>query len=288
MTPATSGRDRTAPGPGLPDLRIVPSAALLLHEEYDPERVARLVISLGADGVLRNPPVVAALDGGMHVVLDGANRVTAMQQSGFPDQLVQVVDYDDPAITLDVWAHLIQDHGLLVGGPEPHAEGLGARAWRLMPPPAVRAGLEDGTLACGIIDARGARGLPSGGGIAERVRVMSEIVAGYKGRTPIYRVQTTDMDALDREYGLVAALVLFPGLTKADIRAIARLPVKLPSGISRHIVPHRALRVNLDLGLLRSAEPAAAKQARLDQVIRARLLEHRIRHYPEATVLYDE
>lgn len=282
-TPATSGGARTPPGARLPDLRIVPSAALLLHEEYDPDRVARLVTSLGAEGILRNPPVVAALDGGMHVVLDGANRVTALQQSGLPDQLVQVVEYDDPAIALDVWAHLLQDDGRLVAG-----RGSSSQGWQSMPVEAVHTGLEEGTLACGIVDAAGARGRPSSGGLAGRVRAMADVVAGYKGRTPIYRVQTADIGALEREYGRAGALVLFPRLGKPDIRAIARLPVKLPSGISRHIVPHRALRVNLDLALLKSADPVAVKQARLDEVIRARLLEHRVRHYPEATVLYDE
>jgi hypothetical protein len=285
-TPAAPGGARTPPDTRLPELRIVPSAALLLHEEYDPDRVARLVTSLATDNVLRNPPVVAALDGGMHVVLDGANRVTAMQQSHFPDQLVQVVDYDDPAIALDVWAHLLQEDGLVAAATDP--AGRAPAGWEQMPLQAVRAGLEDGTLACAIIDARGARGLPSSQEIAGRVGLMRDTVARYKGRTPIYRVQTTDIGALDREYGGAAALVLFPRLTKSDIRAIARLSSKLPSGISRHIVPHRALRVNLDLGLLRGAESVGVKQARLEEIIRARLLEHRVRHYPESTVLYDE
>ncbi len=282
-TPATSGETRAPSGARLPDLRIVPSAALLLHEECDPDRVARLVTSLSADGVLRNPPVVAPLDGGMHVVLDGANRVTALQQSGIPDQLVQVVEYDDPAIVLDVWAHLLQQDGVLAAG-----RGSPAPGWEPMTIQAVRTGLEEGTLACGIVDAAGARGLTSSGGLAGRVRAVRDIVAGYKGRTSLYRVQAADMGALEREYGRAGALVLFPRLGKPDIRTIARLPVKLPSGISRHIVPHRALRVNLDLALLKSADPVAAKQARLDEMIRARLLEHRVRHYPEATVLYDE
>ncbi len=282
-TPATSGGARTPSDARLPDLRIVPSAALLLHEEYDPDRVARLVTLLGTEGILRNPPVVAALDGGMHVVLDGANRVTALQQSGVPDQLVQVVEYDDPAVALDVWAHLLQDDGLLVAG-----HGSSSHAWQPMTVEAVHTGLEQGTLACGIVDAAGARGLPSDGGLTGQVRAMRDVVAGYKGRTLIYRVQTADIGTLEREYGRAGALVLFPRLGKPDIRAIARLPVKLPSGISRHIVPHRALRVNLDLALLKSADPMVIKQARLDEVIRARLLEHRVRHYPEATVLYDE
>jgi molybdopterin synthase sulfur carrier subunit len=265
----------------LPVLRIVPSTALLLHEEHDPERVERLVRALRADGVLRNPPVVATLGGGDHVVLDGANRVTALSQEGVPHQLAQIVDYHDPTVALEVWSHLLPHDGDVTAV-------VRAGAWRGLSIDAARAGVEEGDLACAVITRRGARGLPVEVGIAGRVAAMREVVAAYRGRGPIYRVQTADFDLLAREYGTASALVLFSRLSKGDIQAIARLPVKLPTGISRHIVPRRALRVNLDLSLLRSGESLESKQARLDEVIHERLLEHRVRHYPEATVLYDE
>ncbi|MDR7483148.1 MAG: ParB N-terminal domain-containing protein [Armatimonadota bacterium] len=263
----------------LPDLRIVPSAALRLHEECDPERVARLARRLAAEGVLRNPPLVAPLGDDAYVVLDGANRVTALQQSGVPHQVVQVVDYDDPAVVLDVWAHLLSDDAAAVRAAGP---------WETLPTDELRAGLAAGRLVCGLLTRVGAFGLPGRADLAERVRSMAAVVATYKGRQTIYRVQPADLDALAREYGRADALVIFPRLSKADVRAIARLPQKLPTGISRHVVPLRALRVNTDLALLRGPEPTAVKQARLDEAIRSRLLEHRVRHYPEPTVLYDE
>jgi CRP-like cAMP-binding protein len=59
----------------LPELRVVPSPAVLLHEECDPQRVERLSGALVSDGVLRNPPIAAPLDDGTYVVLDGAVTV---------------------------------------------------------------------------------------------------------------------------------------------------------------------------------------------------------------------
>ncbi len=283
-SPTATGGGRPAAS-GLPDLRIVPSPALLLHEQCDPDRVDRLAKRLDAEGVLRNPPLVALLDTATgdareYVVLDGANRVTALRRAGVPHQAVQIVAYDDPAVVLDVWAHLLQQDGVIVRG----AAGF----WREATPDAVRAGLHGGTFVCGLVTASGAWGAPAPDALGGRVRTLAGIVATYKGRASIYRVGGDDFPALAREFGGAEALVLFPRLTKGDIRAIARLPVKLPTGISRHIVPLRALRVDVDLALLRGGEPTAAKQARLDELIRARLLEHRVRHYPEPTVLYDE
>ena len=273
--------------PRFPHLRIVPTARLLLHEECDPERVERLGHLLGADRMLRNPPIAAPLEDGTYVVLDGANRVTALRHLGVPDQVVQVVDYDDPGVQLDTWAHLLRDDGFLV-----QHVASSAGAWRALEAADVHAGLAPGLetcpLACGIITPNGAFGLPAGGPLAERVRAVAQIVAGYTGRTTIYRVRATDLETSAGRYGQAAALVVFPRLTKPGIRTIARLPEKLPTGISRHIVPLRALRVNVDLALLRAPEPLEVKQARLDEEIRARLLAHRVRHYPEATVLFDE
>jgi hypothetical protein len=262
----------------LPDLRVIPSAALLLHEESDPVRVERLIGSFAAEGVLRNPPVAAPLDGGSYVVLDGANRVTALTQAGYPDQVVQVVDVEQPSVILEVWAHLLAEDVVSPPGVP----------WQRLSVEAVRAGLGDGTLACGVVTEAGARGFPAPPDLAGRVAAIAGVVAAYRRRGPFYRVQPNGLDVLRREYGRVGALVLFPRLQKAEIRAIARLPVKLPSGISRFIVHNRALRVNVDLALLRSGAALHAKQAQLDDLIRSRLVAHRVRAYPESTVLLDD
>ncbi|MGH2435514.1 MAG: ParB N-terminal domain-containing protein, partial [bacterium] len=73
---------RLATGQLLPDLRIIATEEVFVHEDHDPVRVDRLVASLRDDGVLRNPPVAAPLSGGGYVVLDGANRAAALASIG--------------------------------------------------------------------------------------------------------------------------------------------------------------------------------------------------------------
>ncbi len=99
--------------PEMPDLRVVQAADLLLHEQHDVQRSEPLAKRIASDGVLRNPPIVAPVDGGPpFVVLDGANRVTAAAL-GLAHIVVQVVDYEDPALMLDTWHHLAGLHRLL-------------------------------------------------------------------------------------------------------------------------------------------------------------------------------
>src|SRR3954447_16002212 len=93
---------------GLPDLRIVPLAAVVPHEQADPRRVARLSRRIAGDGLLKNPIIVTPIPGtSQYMVMDGADRSTALAQIGARDVLAQIVRYDQPGVALTTWHHLI-------------------------------------------------------------------------------------------------------------------------------------------------------------------------------------
>lgn len=273
---------RRAAGRVLPDLRIVPHSAVALHEEADPARVARLVERLRADGVLRNPPIAAAAPDERVVVLDGANRTSALAALEIPVVPLQVVEYDDPAIRLEVWRHLIAEPLDLPAA----LRRAGLPLERTTRTAAGRA-LEDHAIAAYLITGDEALAVPLSPA-RPLAATLRQVVGTYKGVARIYRVPTEDFDALVREYGHVYAVVVFPPLEKPDILTIAAAPVKLPTGITRHIIPGRALRLNLPLDALRGPGDAAAKHRWLQDLIRARLLDHRVRYYPEGAFLFDE
>src|SRR5512141_2432247 len=93
----------------LPTLAFLPVESLVIHEWHDDQRTPPLIARLRASGVFRNPPVVAPLsDGtGRYMVLDGANRTTALRSMGFPHALVQIIEPDDPGLSLENWNHLV-------------------------------------------------------------------------------------------------------------------------------------------------------------------------------------
>jgi hypothetical protein len=273
---------RLSAGAVLPDLRIVWGEQVHLHEECDPGRVARLVDRLRTDGVLRNPPVAAPLPEGGFVVLDGANRIRALAELGAPAAVLQVVDYHDPALRLEVWHHLLVEVRDL---PEQlERRGLSVRP---IPPEAAARWLQERAAACCVLTRTGAYavGLSPARLLAA---VLAEVVDTYKGTNRIYRVADADLDVLERGYGAVGALVVFPTLTKDDILQIAAAPRKLPTGITRHLIPGRALRLNLPLSVLTDARDLEAANRWLADEMRRRLLDHRIRYYPEPVVLLDE
>src|SRR5689334_15744829 len=96
-----------APG-GLPELRILPLADVVPHEQADPRRVARLSRRIAVDRLLKNPVIVTPIPGtARYMVMDGANRTAALHEIGVRDVLAQIVRYDQPGVQLTTWHHLI-------------------------------------------------------------------------------------------------------------------------------------------------------------------------------------
>jgi hypothetical protein len=273
---------RLASGKVLPDLRIVGRSQVHLHEDCDQVRVDRLVARMQADEMLRNPPVAASISDEGFVVLDGANRTSALLALEAPAIPLQVVDYADPAVRLEVWHHLLVRPGDLPAR-------LRAQGLTLREASAVEAARQLGerTIACYVLTPSGALtiSVPQGRGLAQ---TLAAVVATYKSTNHIYRVTDTNVDTLIAEYGAAGELVVFPTFTKQDIIEVARAQVKLPTGITRHLIPGRALRLNLPLSVLTSPGEVAAKNRWLQEDLHRKLIDHQIRYYPEATFLFDE
>jgi hypothetical protein len=275
----------------LPDLRIVPVPSMVPHERHDEHRTGPLTARLRAQGVLRNPPVVAPFPSAAEerfIVLDGANRTEAARQSGLPFLVVQAVRYEEPDVRLLTWNHALAGEsartladlfvsipGVIVARESlSHARALLARrealAFVSMP------GGEVITLACS-------------GDFAERNRALNRIVETYRGRSRVYRVAPDLLESAQERIPDAEALVVFPRFAPAEILELAATGEQLPAGITRHLVAWRALRVNLPLEFLAETEQSREeKQAWLLAWMRERVERSQVRFYEESTVLFDE
>src|SRR5262249_45817310 len=86
-------------------LRVAAMEQVVPHEHYHGRRVDALMARLRAEGKLINPPIVAQ-HGDKYVVLDGATRLTALRQMGYPSIIVQVVDLAQQ-VQLGSWNHVV-------------------------------------------------------------------------------------------------------------------------------------------------------------------------------------
>jgi hypothetical protein len=270
----------------LPDLRIVPVDALILHERVDLRRTRPLIEQMQADGVLKNPPIVASLDNGSSfVVLDGANRTTAALELGFPHILVQVVDYSQ--VELDTWGHLIA--GIT---PKDFAAKLLNLGLRLSPSRrSIARQLLDERKICGTVSMPGddIYVLLGAGGLGMEVEILNRLVSTYEGLLIIHRVKTDRLFEVLPYYDRVAALIRFPRYTPNEIMGLATNGYRLPAGITRHVIPRRALRVNMPLSILADkCLSTEEKNQWLGDWMKHKLSERAIRFYQESTFVFDE
>jgi hypothetical protein len=276
---------------GVPDLRLVRPERIRLHEHPERKRTLRLVERLREERTLRNPPIVARLDERDFVLLDGANRVSAFAEIGYSHVPVQVIDYARPEVHLKGWHHL-----LLEGA------GLDLRD-RYAAIPGVRlsrAAIADvaGLLALRrvfavLVDETGTPWalLPESGPVELRawMGAIEETVAAYEGRTRLERIKLADYAELPEVFRTVEhQLVLYPTITKPELLHLVSAGLRIPTGLTRHMIPGRALGLHLSLDFLDEVWSDERKERHFHAVVDDLEMRGRIRYYEESVFVMNE
>ncbi|MBI2975534.1 MAG: hypothetical protein HYY33_01130, partial [Chloroflexi bacterium] len=268
--------------PETPDLRIVPLDRLIEHEFNDVQRTAPLARRLANETYLKNPPIATPLEAGdpRYVVLDGANRTQALSSLGYAHCLVQVTRYEPPFVMLSTWHHLVTDIGLQAFSSELDAiEGLEFREIDLLH---ARAGLARRDFIAYTIRADGtvyAASTPGSSTIHQKNQLLNAMVDTYKERGGLFRATTDNLDEARRLYPALTGLVIFPNYEPSEVMALARDGELLPTGLTRHLIQGRTLRVNYPLAELKSPDSLEAKNARLQEWLTAKMTSKEVRFY---------
>ena len=283
-----------------PDLRIIPLELLVEHEYNDAQRTAPLAQRLEAEGLLKNPPIVAPLSEDdpstgsgrdpRFVVLDGANRTTALLHLGYPHTLAQVVKYEAPYVILSTWHHVVTGIDLAeFTGELKRVAGLEFLQTVLT---RARAGLASREYLAYAIRADGkvfaTRPAAPRRSIHERNRLLNALVDTYKDQGKLFRATTDNLDEARERYTDFTGLVIFPNYDFAEVLTLARDGELLPTGLTRHLIQGRALRTNYSMSELKSSDSLEAKNARLQEWLKKKLSSKELRFYGESTYLFDE
>lgn len=274
--------------PHLPTLKILPLDRVILHEDHDLQRTKPLVTKLRAQGVLRNPPILMPLTdkSGRYMVLDGANRVTSLREMEFPHVVAQVVEASYPHVNLQTWNHvvwgmstntLIRALRKIEGLELVEVDTKKSLDAPLYTPMQIR--LSDGRLF--ILEEA-----PSD--LATHIDTLHQIVDTYKTRASLDRTSQTLIETFKKIYPDLTALFIFPRFKIRTVLKLASQNIVLPTGITRFAVSPRALHLNYPLHELSSCRPIEYKEAYLQQWVEERVKKKGVRHYAEATFLFDE
>lgn len=257
--------------PSVPKLRVVPLERMCRHEEIDPLRVKRLVERIGAEGIQVNPMVCSEAPSGELVVLDGATRTEALEQLGMEHAVVQIVEPGRAA--LETWHHVVRDctPAELIGAIETNNELI----------------LADSEFTPRVHTKDGATRSVLGNGISPNA-TLGALVHAYTGRWTVNRVTDPDTKAVAWRFPKWCAILEYPALTVEDVMKAAVGEDLLPAGITRFLIPERALRLNIDLSLLGSDRTLEEKQQSLNELLEQRANEGRIRRYEETVFILDD
>jgi hypothetical protein len=272
----------------LPDLRMLPAEKLIPHEDCDPRRVVRLSQRLRAEGILKNPPVVAAIpERDQFVVLDGANRALAFVNLGISHIVAQLVSYQGFGVELDTWYHVVA--GMDIAEFESaltRVTGLHLQDSSL---DEARLALKNHQAAAYIIRADGVRIVSNTtNSLKHDTRLLNGLVSAYRGKANIYRASNDIWEKQEPYYPDITALVIFPRLSPEDIIQAAQSGEVIPTGITRHIIPHRALNINIPLEILAADWSQERKDEWLQEWLMERMAANAIRFYSESTFSFNE
>jgi len=255
----------------MPVLRVVPLTRIRAHEEVDPLRVDRLVGRIKEDGIQVNPMMCAEAPSGELVLLDGATRTESLRRLEFEHAVVQVIDPEE--LILETWHHVIRK----CTEEEILDDIRGVGELRII----------EGSTNPKLHMSSGAVHSVRGIGVSPNA-ALTALVRSYSGRRTVSRVTNPKDESVPWKFPTWAAVIEFPNLTVEDVMKAAVGDDLLPAGITRFLVPERALRLNLDLELLRSSLPVEEKQQALESMLAARAQAGRIRRYEETVVILDD
>jgi phosphoglycerate dehydrogenase-like enzyme len=265
-------------------LRFVALDQVVPHEATDPRRSVRLAESIRAEGILRNPPIVASV-GDRYVVLDGATRTDALRAMGVPHVVVQDVGVED-GLDLETWHHIVR-------AIEPDAletvlravEGIALSA--CAPDEAADRVIESGAL-CSVrfVDGR-AFVLTSTAG-ENRFDALATVSDAYTAAAVVSRTLETDLTKIAAWYPDAVALVQYPEFTVSQVLAAARSGRLLPAGVTRFLIPGRVLRLELPIAMMSDERDLDAKNRWLHDHLAEKQRHGRIRYYREPVYLLDE
>lgn len=273
----------------LPDLRMLPVKSLLPHEDYDPRRAKRLGQRILEEGILKNPPIVAPIpESENYVVLDGANRTEAFAAISAKHIVAQVVDYADPNLILDTWNHVVANFP--IDEFERKIRAIESFSLKKSSLKDARRSLFTGESLAYLISDEGVRKVlyHNEQDQDNKIRLLVELVDVYKGHADIYRASNDIWEIQKPYYENVAALIIFPRLVPHEIIQAAVGEYKVPSGITRHIIPARAVNINIPVGILMTDWTIERKSEWLREWVLGRMAANAIRFYAEPTFTYNE
>jgi hypothetical protein len=222
------------------------------------------------------------------LVLDGVNRISALRLLNIPDVLVQMVDYEDKKVKLSSWDHLIfnaQKEEIIKKIKDLNLEvSVCPFNWR------KEALNHQKTISYFLF--RDMSGIVVNNGSLtpeEKLKNLYQLIALYNGRSEIcYLDSENHFLSVFEHFKNSSAINLIPRFDKKEILDLVQKNILLPFGVTRFIVPHRVLGLEVSCSVLSAKPPLSEKNLFLKELLAYRIRTKKAKFYQESVTLFNE
>jgi hypothetical protein len=269
------------------ELNILKIKDIKLHETTETKRLRNIFDRIAGSKYLNNPVIVGKVKNDF-LLIDGANRLSTLNDLGCKLALAQVIDYMSPQIKLKSWNHHIYNFPKekLFGFFARHsirykeinineAEQIRKKRLNVL----IASDIESGQTYIAA--------LPKN--FEDMIQFLNSLTALYFNKYTFDRseeeIRFSELRKYTRKKGM---LLEFPRFKKHHVIKAAASKYKIPAGITRHILVNRVLHVRYELKKLKSENGIVQKNKDLKAALLKKIDANKVRQYKESVIVFDE
>lgn len=274
-------------------IKFIPLGKCLAHEGVVQKWVEGIAFNIQDIGVMKNPIIVTKHDP-YYIVIDGMHRFAACKHLEVRDILVYEVDYSSPEIVLEGWdaftfsplhcekllrSLFLESDGFLIK----KISGLRKAQKAVITRNALLAAADrDSTVH--IVQKKDGS-LPTVEDLSRATELIDRAIdtEGLKVAYVANSLSLHDFSHVDAK-----SIVMRPVFTKKEIIENTIQQKLFPRKSTKHVIPNRPLRVDINLALLRTDIDLETKNQVLKEHLRWCYESDRVRYYPESIFIFSD
>lgn len=270
------------------DLKILKLSDIKLHEATENVRRTRVLDRISEAEYLNNPIIIGKYENDL-ILLDGANRYSSIKALGCKLIIAQIINYKSPKTVLDVWNHLIYDDFKLdIVKDFCEKNKISYRHISFSEGKKV---LDANFHHILVTDTSGTETIlidlsKNFKKCLEQLAQFGELYfTKYNFDRSESEIKITELRRFTRKKGV---LFLYPRFQKSHIVKIARNNLRVPAGLTRHLIHNRVLHLRYEIKKLKKADNIEKKNAEFIKDITAKIDDNKVRQYNESVIIFDE
>lgn len=269
------------------ELKVLKLTDIKLHEATEEVRRTRVYDRIAEAKYINNPIIVGRYENEL-ILLDGANRYSSIKSMGCKLIIAQIINYKSHHTVLDVWNHLVYNFELDTVVEFCKANKISCRKISYSEGKKI---LDKNFHHILVTDTSGTDTIlidlsKNFKKCLEQLSLIGNLYfMQYDFDRSESEIKITELRKFTRKKGV---LFVYPRFQKSHIAKIARNNLRVPAGITRHLIQNRVLHVRYPVSNLKEADNLEKKNAEFMQEITSKIDDNKVRQYNESVIIFDE